>query len=193
MKSLIPFILLSFATVQAQQLAPSAPTSDATTNEQLLERQRQAKEAAARRAAESQTAATEVQLNVDPSKANKPPSLLARSEIISFGGVATLVPKRAIIHKPQSLVSRTGAFAQGDRLQSWREFYAANRGWITTMEVTRAQAEGKEPFSEEAAKSLEKSSAIVVATFSGDPISVLPAPPKEEAAGASTPNSSTKK
>ncbi|HEY8960712.1 MAG TPA: hypothetical protein VIM57_00815, partial [Luteolibacter sp.] len=64
---------------------------------------------------------------------------------------------------------------------------------IKTMEVTRAQAEGKEPFTEEMAKSLENSSAIVVATFSGDPISVLPAPPKEEAAPGSTPNSSTQK
>lgn len=188
MKSLIPFALLSFATAQALPQATSAPTSDAPTHQQLLERQAQAKEAAANQAA-SQPA--QVQLAVDPAKANKPQSLLARSEVLSFGGAATLVPKRAIIHKPQSLASRIG-MASGVRLQPWKEFYAANRGWISTMEVTRAQAEGKEPFTEEMAKSVAQSSSIIVATFSGDPITVFPAPPKE-AAASSTPNSPQKK
>ncbi len=192
MKSLFPFILLSLASVQAQQLAPSAPDAAAPTHEQLLERRKLA-EAAAQRANESQPSARETSPAVDPSKANKPQGLLARSEIISFDGIATLVPKRAIIHKPQNLESRTGAFAPGDRLQPWREFYAANRGWIITMEVTRAQAEGKEHFSEEMAKSVANSSSIIVATFSGDPISVRPAPPKEETAPGSTPNSSPQK
>jgi hypothetical protein len=188
MKFLIPFALLSLVTVQAQQPAISAPTSDAPTHQQLLERQAQAKESASKAASQP----TQVQLSVDPAKANKPQSLLARSEILCFGGGATLVPKKAVIHKPASLASRTATLSPGAKLQPWREFYAANRGWISTMEVTRAQAEGKEPFSEEMAKSIAQSSAIIVATFSGDPITVYPAPPKE-AAASSTPNPPHKK
>lgn len=191
MKSLIPFALLSFATVQGQQLAPSAPNSAPPTQEQLLERQRLAKEAAARRA-EAQGGPSEVQLKVDPSKANKPQSLLARSEILSFNGFATLVPKKAVIHKPENLASRTGSLPPGVQVQPWLEFYSANRGWLTTMEVTRAQAEGKEPFTEEMTKSVEKSSSIIIATLSGSPVSVTPAPPKE-AAASSTSTPPTKK
>jgi hypothetical protein len=191
MKSLFPFALLSFATVQAQQLAPSAPNSVAPTHEQLLERQRLAKDSAARSAAESQATPAGTQPASDPSKANKPQSLLAGSDYLSYGGMTTLVPKKAIIHIPQNLASRVGP-AQKAELKSWREFYAANRGWITTMEVTRAQAQGKEPFTEEMTKSIANSSSIVVATFSGNLITVYPAPPKE-AEASSTSNLPTKK
>ena len=191
MKSLIPFALLSLATVQAQETETSPASSGGpVTHEQLLERQRQADEDARRARAESQAVAA-AQPAVDPSKANKPESLLARSEILCFSGFATLVPKKAVIHKPESLASRTGSFSPGAKLQPWREFYAANRGWISTMEVTRAQAEGKELFTEEMTKSVEKSSSIIIATFGGDPITVYFAPPKD-AAAASTPNASKK-
>lgn len=182
MKSLIPFALLSFATVQAQQLAPSAPDSVAPTHEQLLERRRQAKEAAAKEAASQPQ---QVQPTSNPSEANKIPSLLATSEYLSYGGLATLVPKKAIIYTPPNLASRVG-LTKGADLKSWREFYAANRGWITTMEVTRAQAQGKEPFTEEMTKSISTSSSIVVATFSGNLITVYPAPPKEAEASSTT-------
>jgi hypothetical protein len=185
MKSLFPFTLLTLGlgVAYGQQMAPSAPDAVAPTHEQLLERRRLAKEAAAKQA---QSQPQQPQPTSDPAKANKLPSLLATSAYLSHGGVATLVPKRAILHTPPNLASRIG-LAKGVELKSWREFYAANRGWITTMEVTQAQAQGKEPFTEEMAKSIENSSSMVVATFAGNLITVYPAPPKE-AEASSTPN-----
>ena len=50
------------------------------------------------------------------------------------------------------------------------------------MEVTREQAQGAEPFDEKVVENLQKSSIVVVATYKGGPISVLPyKDPAEEA------------
>ncbi len=120
----------------------------------------------------------------DPSL-NLPTDLFDKSEIICFGGLMTLVPKRAIIHVPKDLESRLRP-EDGARIVGWLEFLAANRNWVSTQEVTRAQAEGKEPFPEETAKSLASSRGLVVAVYQGGPISVLaPASPAaaEDAAG----------
>jgi len=168
MKALL-FLTLLVPLAQANaepQSVPSAPKR-LPTHEELMERRRQAAAQAAERAVKPAENA------VDPSKGNKPASLMSRSEILCFEGIATMVPKRAIINKPKALEERM-SLSDGARLTSWTQFYEANRGWIKTMEVTRQQAEGNEPFSEEAIKSLQGSSAVVVATFRGAPISVLP-------------------
>ena len=109
----------------------------------------------------------------DPSKANQPVNLLEQSDIISFNGLTTLVPKRAILASPAKLKDRVVQTA-GNKLVGWAEFYALNRGWITTVEVSRVQAEGNKPIAEETQERIGKSSNLVVATYMGGPISVLP-------------------
>ena len=109
----------------------------------------------------------------DPSVVNRPPGLLETSDIISFGKFATLVPKRAIIQIPKNVADRI-RLEPGATIQSWSEFYAANRGWITTVEVSRVQAEGNEPIAEETKLLLSKCGNLVVATYLGGPISLLP-------------------
>jgi len=106
--------------------------------------------------------------------AGKPPQdLLSQSDILSFGGMATLVPKHAILLIPKAMAERT-RFAAGSTLLGWAEFYARNRGWITTVEVSREQAEGLEPLAADVSKRFSDAPNLVVATYQGGPISVLP-------------------
>lgn len=119
----------------------------------------------------------------DPVKVSPRPDLLSQSDIVCFGGRATLVPKRAILHLPPNLAERL-KFQAGARIQSWAEFYTENRGWIITMEVSRVQAEGRQALDEDTCKRLNDSPNLVVATFQGGPISVLP--PKVEAPANTT-------
>lgn len=127
------------------------------------------------------------ELKEDPTKVNQPEDLLSKSDIISYNGMTTLVPKRAIIQLPESMAQRVGR-PDGSRIVSWAEFHAANRGWITTLEVSRAQAAGREPFSKETSETLSKATTMVVATFNGGTISVLPPKaPVPPAVGTPTP------
>jgi len=121
--------------------------------------------------------------DVPQAEAPKPESLISRSEILHRGNKVTLVPKRAVLHVPSTLRGALGAPANPE-LVVWSEFYRENRGWIDTVEVTRAQAEGWKPLSEELLESFQNRSKIVVATLQGGPISVLPV--VEEAAGPET-------
>lgn len=109
----------------------------------------------------------------DPSKVNQPVELLAQSDIVCFGGIATLVPKRAILSAPGNQKSRL-ELQPGVKIVGWQEFYALNRGWITTVEVSRIQAEGNLALPEETQERIGKSKNLVVATYMGGPISVLP-------------------
>jgi hypothetical protein len=109
----------------------------------------------------------------DPSKVNKPVDLLEQSDVIAFNGIATLVPKRAILALPARYKERS-QIEPGSKIVGWLDFYANNRGWITTVEVSRAQAEGNAEIAEEIRDRISKSSNLVVATYMGGPISVLP-------------------
>lgn len=109
----------------------------------------------------------------DPSKVNQPINLLEQSDIICFGELATLVPKRAILATPANHKERL-SMKPGVRIVGWSEFFALNRGWITTVEVSRIQAEGREPIGEETQERIGKSTNLIVATFMAGPISVLP-------------------
>lgn len=102
------------------------------------------------------------------------PDLLSRSDILSFGGLATLVPKRAILNHPPALAARINNFEQGSKIVGWKDFHQSNIGWITTLEVSRAQAEGKQPIDEKVVENYRKSSNLVVATYRGGPVSVMP-------------------
>ena len=120
----------------------------------------------------------------DPMLANPPKDLLSESDILCFGGAATLVPKQAVIHIPKNMAARL-KFIPGSKILTWADFFAINRGWITTVEVSRAQAEGNQPMVEEIAVRVNKSSNLVVATYQSGPISLLPPkvpPPTEPAA-----------
>ena len=120
----------------------------------------------------------------DPAKVNQPGNLIDQSDLLCFGGFATLVPKRAILHVPESLKDRL-QIQPDARILGWAEFYERNRGWLTTVEVSRVQAEGNEPLAEETSDRVSKSLGIVVATYQNGPISVLPM--KEPTAGEPNP------
>lgn len=113
----------------------------------------------------------------DPSKVNIPVNLLEQSDIICFGGFATLVPKQAILAAPARVQGHLN-LKPGTKFIGWAEFYAKNRGWITTVEVSRRQAQGRNEIVEETRDRIAKSSNLVVATLMGGPISVFP--PQEE-------------
>ncbi len=121
----------------------------------------------------------------DSSVTNRPKSILEQSDIVCFGGYATLVPKRAILQIPKNIADRI-RLQPGAKLQGWSDFYALNRGWITTVEVSRTQAEGNDPLAEETQRQMAKSGNLVVATYRGGPISVLPLKTPEAPATTTT-------
>ena len=116
----------------------------------------------------------------DPSKKNQPKDLISSSDVISFNGVTTLVPKRAIIQMPEVYKDRLNNHSPGNKVIGWWDFYRLNRGWITTVEVTRVQAEGKEPLAEKISEGFSKNRNMIIATYSAGPISLLPLKEKEE-------------
>ncbi len=109
----------------------------------------------------------------DPSTARPVKDLISESDIVCYNGMATLVPKRAILQIPKNMADRL-KYIPGAKLLSWSDFYALNRGWITTVEVSRVQAEGNVPIAEDTQKQMSKSANLIVATFQAGPISVLP-------------------
>lgn len=109
----------------------------------------------------------------DPTKENQPVNLIERSDILCFNGMATLVPKRAIIAIPEAYRNRM-ELQKGSQIVSWADFYARNRGWITNLEVSRKQAEGAEAINEKVEEHIHKSGKVIVATYMGGPISMLP-------------------
>jgi hypothetical protein len=133
----------------------------------------------------------------DPSQVNQPQDLVKSSDILCFNGAATLIPKKAILNMPKSLESRL-KFLPGSKIHSWADFFTMNRGWITTVEVSRVQAEGNQPLDEAVVERVHKSMNLVVATYLGGPISVLPpkvpaenANPAENAKAATVQNANT--
>lgn len=111
----------------------------------------------------------------------KPVDLLKRSEFLSCSGVSTLVPKGSVLNVPAGYQARM-QFTEGNRIVPWAEFFRANRGWISTHEVSRKQAEADEPLSPEALEAIAKNPRVVVATLSGGPITVLRKPTAAPAA-----------
>ncbi|MCH7225410.1 hypothetical protein [Haloferula sp. A504] len=121
----------------------------------------------------------------DPTEAARPEDLMASSEVLSFNGIATLVPKGAVLAVPANLRCRTG-FQPGARLVPWNEFFAVNRGWIQTIEVSFDQAAGRAELPEGLRKQLEESRVVVIATMRQGPITVNPYKPSAEGADPQT-------
>lgn len=160
-------IILAFPALGAEE--PPAGTvvmRDVVTHDQIVEAARKAKED------NPLPVFTPVE-GADPTVVNRPKSLLERSDILCYLGKMTIVPKRAIIHAPKDVADRLG-MKEGCELGSWLDFLNANRGWIRTVPVTRAQAEGREPMTEDTIKSFAKEKRLVVATYQDGPISVMP-------------------
>lgn len=118
-------------------------------------------------------------VNEDPAAAMSQRDLIKNSTIFSYRGFLTLVPNRSVLHVPAHLQGRLAA-QDGAKVQTWKQFFQSNRGWIRTLEVSREQALGHVPFSEEVSESIAESSVVVVATYKGGPISVLPLKAEEE-------------
>ncbi len=110
----------------------------------------------------------------DPSVKNQPQDLISSSDVLTFNGVTTLVPKMALIQIPARYAERVNNHIPGTRVVGWSEFYTLNRGWITTVEVSRAEAEGKVALPEAVSENLSTNTNLIVATYSTGPISVLP-------------------
>jgi hypothetical protein len=160
--------ILMIAVVRAEGVpTPQAPEMrDAATHQQLVLKLR---------AAEQNDPMQQMKPSKgsDPSTVNRPESLLANSDILCFGGAAVLVPKRAILQLPKKLADRQ-QYQAGCNFVSWADFYAANRGWITTVEVSRSQAEGNLKLEDATQERISKSTNLVIATYLTGPISVLP-------------------
>lgn len=166
MKSIYALFLLPLLAHAETQPQPAPKFRDAATHEQLVKKLKRSDQYDPMK--NLKTAEGE-----DPSKHNQPLNLLEQSDVICFNGLATLVPKRAILATPSSHKDRL-TIQPGARIVGWSDFYAQNRGWITTVEVSRVQAEGNHPMNEETTERIGKSRNLIVATFSGGPISVLP-------------------
>lgn len=117
----------------------------------------------------------------DPSVKNRPKDIISSSDVISSSGVTTLVPKKSIMRIPESYADRINNHTPGNRIVGWLEFFTLNRGWITQVDVSRAQAEGKIPIADEVVENLSKNRKLIIATISSNPISLLEPKQKEEA------------
>lgn len=181
MKHILSSAILLGASVSADSAQQAAPVMrDAATHEQLAL-------AASKAAQNDPMKRLKPAGGEDPSVVNRPKDLLASSDILSFGGNSTLVPKRAILAMPKGVADRV-KYQPGTKIINWLEFYTLNRGWITTVEVSRPQAEGNVPIDPKVAENFAKSSTLVVATYKGGPISVLPPKAPAEPAKAAAPN-----
>ena len=162
----IPLFIVAILPTFGSEPPRSLQMRDAATHEQLALKYRKAlQEDPFRNMTPAKVGA--------PSVTDQPKDIVSESDVICFNGMATLVPKRAILNMPANMADRL-KFKPGGKLLSWADFYAQNRGWITTVEVNQRQAEGNKAIPEEISTRIGKSSNLVVATYMGGPISVLP-------------------
>ena len=98
-------------------------------------------------------------------------SIIKQSEILHDGTHWTMVPKNAVLHVPAQMKPRVGTKPLGTLL-SWSDFLIANRGWISTEEVSFDQAAGNKPLPEAKVEFWKNQTSVIVATYQGGPISV---------------------
>ncbi len=112
-------------------------------------------------------------VNEDPAKEMAKRDLIAESTVVCYRGFLTLLPKKSVLHVPEHLEERIGVQPDA-KVLTWQNFFKPNRGWIRTIEVTRDQARGYAEIPESIRTAVESSNALVVATYKGGPVSVLP-------------------
>lgn len=176
------FLLMASPLFAQTTARKTMPMRDATTHDKLSQSLRMAKQNDPIR--DLGPAAGNV--DEDPSVKNSTRDLIKDSTILCYRGFLTLVPKRAVLHLPEELKDRFEV-KPNIVVKPWTEFYALNRGWIRTIEVTRAQAMGEEAMSEDTVETYRESKAAIIATYKGGPISVLPlkVPAEEDTAPGS--------
>lgn len=101
-------------------------------------------------------------------------SLVDRSEILNHQGLATLLPKGALLHLPESLAARSGIGDGQSAVVNWADFFRRNCQWIYPLKVRLEQALGEEPIDQALLARVAKSGKVVVATYFDQPISVRP-------------------
>ncbi len=143
------------------------PMRVAPTHEQLVLQLRKTEQQEANRPP------SQVPLSEDASKLEQPGSLMSQSHVLCYGGNLTLVPKRSVLQIPKKYEDRMQA-VQPAKVLSFSDFQSANRSWISTFEVSRAQAQGKEPLADEAKTHMSKTGNLIIATYRGNPIEVMP-------------------
>lgn len=106
-------------------------------------------------------------------------NLQEKFDFITFNGQTTLVPKTALLQIPEKYKTRVNNHKPGSKILSWKDFYSLNGEWISSVEVTLAQAKAETPISPEVLETLSKNQNLVVAVYKDEPISVRH--PKAEA------------
>lgn len=169
-KSILLFTTISLVAVSNGEKLDRPPMRKAPTNEELVLKLRHSEMEMAERKETRPLSTTD-----DLSVTHQPQDFISSSKILCYNGALTFVPKLAVLQFPQNLADRLKA-QPGVRVQNWQDFYAANRGWITTVEVSKIQAQGRQALDENTAEHIVKCGKLVVATFNGNPISVNPVP-----------------
>ena len=180
MRIILPTLTTSFLFCVIAQAAPSASGNsskmkEAPNHEQLSKKLRIAQQ----RDPLKELGPAKGDTSTDPTKRSEKRDLIASSALLCFQGQLTLVPKRAVLHFPEKLEDRKGA-KPNVKVKTFQDFYSQNRGWIRTVEVTREQALGHAPIAESILTAIKESSSVVIATYKGGPISVLPEKDPEE-------------
>lgn len=98
-------------------------------------------------------------------------NLLAESTVLCYGGALSLVPKRAVLQCPKKYEDRLKP-VRGAKVLMYSDFFAANRSWITSLELSQAQIEGAEPLPDKVSEQLSKAGNLVIATFRGNPVGI---------------------
>lgn len=112
--------------------------------------------------------------------------LVTHSTFIQNGALFTIVPKGAVIHLPEKWSTRVVASPTGT-FQTWPEFQAANRAWITSFEVTLDQASGKTPLDEAKLTLAKRSGGLIVSVHQGGAISMAGDPTGKPVAKSGNP------
>ena len=108
-------------------------------------------------------------------KAARDFTLADLSQFLGEGGTSVIVPKGSVVHCPEPLTARILS-APGGTLMTWPEFLIAHRSWVSTREVSAAQIRGEAGFTDSDRAAFKAGGKLVIATFRGNPVTVL-APP----------------
>lgn len=177
MRNLIPLLALALLLIAGDEAYGQQKNGmrDVVTSDELSRKLRMAQQSDPIR----QIGPPAGNVEEDPAKAVTSRDLIKSSTILCFRGFLTLVPKQSVLHVPENLADRIGE-KPDIKVQTFRDFQLANRSWIRTVEVTREQALGHTPLNENITATFEKSPYLVIATYKGGPISVLPLKAPEE-------------
>lgn len=96
-------------------------------------------------------------------------SILDTSVILTSGRNWTFVPKGAVLVTPELYEAQVDQAPKGEFL-NFNDFLNRNRGWLTTLDVTLAQARGQVPVKDATKEALVKSGRVVVTVCKGGPV-----------------------